>query len=471
MADFSLADPKGWEYDLHSVYSAYIGHFQLHNIPWYERSWGHLFSTFEEFLAFSWPVIVVTDVDTGKAHVVTRFNSIGAFLKMIKTRFGESLPEASNIQIVKPFETSQRRLHHVSDYTTYRKLHQTLPAHVLSAQKQRIRSGDPQAIRELWEKKDKTFLAIDFEWNERNDRTCLEWGYAAVRCGHLEAAGHWPPVPDTNYRKGHFIISEYVDKIVNKHCPTYPYAYAFGESQIISKTKLPQIIGTVISSFASPDSETLANTLVLVAHGVSGDLARLEEMKIKIPHNMFIIDTAVFERNLVSQGLRKVVRQPGSTLSLENLLRTFALTPSPDGRSTPLMLPNVTMHNAGNDALLTLFSLQFLLDPNGTHPPTPKRMVSNRMAGPPLMHMTLPTQFMVPQVFHGALPIAHTGSLPATPLTPSRAEYDLANEFGQMRIQNRSGSRSPGKILTPDGRNGVNDGRRLSGFDWQGGDK
>lgn len=51
--DFVLVDPKAWEYDLHSVrrsepcwnrhigpdrsgqiYSAYIGYFQVYNIPW-----------------------------------------------------------------------------------------------------------------------------------------------------------------------------------------------------------------------------------------------------------------------------------------------------------------------------------------------------------------------------------------------------------------------------------------------------
>jgi len=55
MADFTLVDPKGWEYDLHSVrpssgwkyssnviylfllqvYSAYMGYFQIYNVPWY----------------------------------------------------------------------------------------------------------------------------------------------------------------------------------------------------------------------------------------------------------------------------------------------------------------------------------------------------------------------------------------------------------------------------------------------------
>lgn len=137
---------------------------------------------------------------------MTRLNSIGAFLKMIKTRcvqlylktsyplrrcalhrFGETLPQAPNILQITPFETTNRHLRHVSDYSSYKKLHSTLPAAVLSALKSRVRSGEPKAIREVWEKKDKSFLAIDVEWNERNEKSALEWGYAAVRCGHLEA--------------------------------------------------------------------------------------------------------------------------------------------------------------------------------------------------------------------------------------------------------------------------------------------
>ena len=34
------------------------------------------------------------------------------------------------------------------------------------------------------------------------------------------------------------------------------------------------------SSFSSPDSETIANSLVLVGHGIHGDLDRLKEMNI-----------------------------------------------------------------------------------------------------------------------------------------------------------------------------------------------
>ncbi|KIK42484.1 hypothetical protein CY34DRAFT_142297 [Suillus luteus UH-Slu-Lm8-n1] len=310
MADFRLVNPEGWEYDLQSVYSAYIGYFQLHNVPWYDRTWGQFFETFEQFLGFSWPVITVTDSWTGRAHIVTRLTTVGAFIKMIKTRFGETLPTPDNMLKVAHFETSQRHLRNVADWATYKKLYTTLPAVALAAFKTRIRAGEPKAIRELWAKRDKTFLAIDFEWSERNPATFLEWGYAAVRCGHLEAVGAWPPMPESNYRKGHYIIGDYVDKIVNKHCPTYPWQYAWGDSQVIPRTKLPQIVQSVISSLVSPDAETTANSLVLVGHGVSSDIQRLEETKIKIPHNVLIIDTASFERALFNAGERGTMHDP-----------------------------------------------------------------------------------------------------------------------------------------------------------------
>ncbi|KAJ7226246.1 hypothetical protein B0H12DRAFT_1030531 [Mycena haematopus] len=396
MSDFTLVDPqKGWEYDLHSVYSAYMGYFQVNNINWYDRSWGHLFSTFEEFLAFSWPCISCTDVWTGRAHIVTRLNSIGAFLKMIKTRFGETLPQAPNILQVQPFESASRPLRTVSDYASYKRLHSTLSAAVLSAYKLRVRAGEPKAVRELWASRDRTFLAVDFEWSERNEKSCLEWGYAAIRCGHLEALGHWPPVPDANYRKGHYIVQEYVDKVVNKHCPTHPWQ--FGDSQVCPKARLPQIIQAIISSLASPDSETISNTLVLVAHGISGDLTRMEEMKIKLPHNMLILDTATFERALFAGGHRSTMIDPhtstpgnpkprtqNSTLSLENLLRSLPSPSDPQSHNPALqtqvlvpgqfpqpgaMIPGVVMHNSGNDAFMCLYALQLLLQPEGTQAP------------------------------------------------------------------------------------------------------
>ncbi|KAF9055729.1 hypothetical protein BJ165DRAFT_1428251 [Panaeolus papilionaceus] len=473
MTDFTLVDPRGWEYDLHSVYSAYIGYFQMYNVPWYERSWGHLFQSFEEFLAFDWPVITVTDTWTGRAHIVTRLTSIGAFLKMIKTRFGESIPQAPNILQVTPFETTNRHLRRVADYASYKKLHSTLPAAVLSALRARVKTGSPNAIKDVWESKDKSFLSISFEWSERNEKSVLEWGYAAVRCGHLEALGHWPPVPDSNYRKGHYIVAEYVDKVTNKYRPNYPWQYAFGESQVTPKSKLPQIIQAVISSLSSPDTETAPNHLVLVGHNMQGTLARLEEMKIKLPHNMLIIDTMIYERALYSEGLRGLMLDPkgnkqraaGSSLSFEHLLYSLARAPpsptSPDAEKQPaVVLPQCITHNSGNDALMCLFALQKLLDPIGTAVPTVKKTRSNRpgmaipnpmMApmGMPMMNLAA-TAGPFPYMGNPYATMPMSSSLPTMPVLQRPASsYDLAGEFGQMQMGMVRGNSSSVFLAAP----------------------
>ncbi|KAG0706658.1 hypothetical protein DFH29DRAFT_135826 [Suillus ampliporus] len=464
MADFRLVNPEGWEYDLQSVYSAYIGYFQLHNVPWYDRTWGQFFETFEQFLGFSWPVIAVTDSWTGRAHIVTRMTTVGAFIKMIKTRFGETLPTPDNMLKVTNFETAQRQLRNIADWATYKKLYMTLPAVALAAFKTRVRSGEPKAIRELWSKRDKTFLAIDFEWSERNPATFLEWGYAAVRCGHLEAyaflfcfvwdcrllmvlvfsVGAWPPVPETNYRKGHYIIGDYVDKIVNKHCPTHPWQYAWGDSQIIPRTKLPQIVQSVISSLASPDTETAANNLVLVGHGVSADIQRLEETKIKIPHNVLIIDTAAFERALFNTGERGAMHDPktgklraqGSTLSLGGLLHSLGIDPP------------CTLHNAGNDAFLCLLALQKILEPITSTPmPTfdPDARRKPKTTGVPLPSPVAFMGFLTVGAVEGGRPISAYLNSPGGSGSPRmRGMVDgMPDDMGSMRKVSKYGSASP----------------------------
>ncbi|KAG9082187.1 hypothetical protein FRC07_014284, partial [Ceratobasidium sp. 392] len=327
--NFQLVDVQGWDWDLHSVYSAYIGHFQSHGVPWYDRSWGHLFSSFEDFLTFGWPTVTVTDARTGKGHIVTRAGSVGAFSKMVKTRFGETLPKISNVMQVVPFEHSQRHLRQIADMATYRKVHATLPAAEFSAFKSRVK----HVIDRLWHSKDKSWLSIRFVWSEKSF-VPLEWGYAAVRCAHIAAVGTWPP-KEENYRKGHFVVAEYADK------------YAFGDTHVVGKSKLPDIINSVISSLATPDSESVANSLVLVGHNISGDLDRLAELKIKIPHNMLIVDTAV-------ASLRHAVFGPQlpREAPLARLLAAQARA------------PRCTLGNAGNDAWLALGAMIALIDRN-----------------------------------------------------------------------------------------------------------
>lgn len=54
-------------------------------------------------------------------------------------------------------------------------------------------------LASLWHKREKTFLALDFEWSEKS-MVILEMGYAVIRSAHLDASGVWPPDPETNYR-------------------------------------------------------------------------------------------------------------------------------------------------------------------------------------------------------------------------------------------------------------------------------
>ena len=49
----------------------------------------------------------------------------------------------------------------------------------------------------------------------------------------------------------------------------------------------------------SPDSETISNNLVLVAHGTTGDLRRLEEMKIS---KCFYVETDSLSTDISGLG-------------------------------------------------------------------------------------------------------------------------------------------------------------------------
>jgi len=188
----------------------------------------------------------------------------------------------------------------------------------------------------------------------------------------------------------------------------------------------------------------------------------------------------IYERALYSAGQRGVMQDPksdkvrlaGSNLSFENLLYSLTLprTPnSPSGsgdkptlqqqqQTPPLVLPQCTLHNAGNDAFMCLFALQKLLEPTGTSVPTIKKG-TNKLLGkhaqslpPPVAAM--PMAIPMPMInINGANPTMHyTGyATVSNAMSPSlslptglggriSASYDLASEFGQMQLDTRGNS-------------------------------
>ncbi|CAG7853858.1 SubName: Full=Uncharacterized protein {ECO:0000313/EMBL:CCA70136.1} [Serendipita indica DSM 11827] len=365
MATYNPVNPQnGWELDLHSVYSAYIAWFQQNGTPYWDEPWGEFFMDFQSFLYWGWPAITVTSVyEPYEPHIVTTLKSLHQFLKMINTRYGQKMEEVANMTKIRPFERNPQTMHYIDSISAYERLHATLPAVALAAQKKQIYAGSTRIIEMLWKAKDKTFLAIDFEWAERDPSSILEFGYAALRARHLVKTGNWPPVPEDNYRRGHFVVAEHVDVVANKHCPTFPRSYAFGHTHVVPKHQFRHIIQSIIDSLASPDSQTQANDLVLVAHGISGDLKRLNELQIRLPSNVLILDTSSFERELFRIGkgatttdtATRQSRQAGSTLSLSNLLRSLNADTA-----------TFRFHNSGNDSFGALMCLQLLLEQNTT---------------------------------------------------------------------------------------------------------
>lgn len=170
----------------------------------------------------------------------------------------------------------------------------------------------------------------------------------------------------------------------------------------------------------------------------------------------------VYERALYSAGLRAVMTDPktektrlsGSSLSFENLLLSLTIPFAPNSPNfdrqplsphpqplSPVVLPQCTLHNAGNGALMCLFALQKLLEPTGTLVPCIKTrgpkpgiagglMINSAAAAGGSMKIngrTPSPNMHYPGFAFATLPISNS-----TPRLPSA--YDLASEFGQMQI-------------------------------------
>jgi len=170
------------------------------------------------------------------------------------------------------------------------------------------------------------------------------------------------------------------------------------------------------------------------------------------------------------------VRLAGSNLSFENLLYSLTLPRTPNSPSgsgdkptlqqqqqlPPLVLPQCTLHNAGNDAFMCLFALQKLLEPTRTSVPTIKKG-TNKLLGKHAQNFPPPVAAIpMPMInINGANPTMHyTGyatvsnamspslSLPTGVAGRISASYDLASEFGQMQLDTR-GNFGGGGLTAP----------------------
>ncbi|WVW84107.1 hypothetical protein I302_106136 [Kwoniella bestiolae CBS 10118] len=386
-----------FDVDLHSIYAAYLGLFESSNTDWWDKSWGGYFTTFNDFLGFGWEVMVVVDSGTGKPHIAVRREQIALFAKMIRTRFGESLPKDPPTTLpLEPVPTrnlSLRRLITLRDLTSYRKLAQTLPAAELSYLRTRVKAGEVGVAEQLFYaggssgERDTsgvgvrdngvgyTFACVKTIWWEKGGspyglvpgvgRTqggksaqsgkglILEIGVATLRCANLRAVNVWPPIPDENYRKSHFIVEEWVDKRANVNPPNYPRAYAFGNSRFVAEKDVEKILDANVGALASQEADSHPNTLVLLTLGDPPPLPLPASST--LPSNILHLDVFALELNLLrraqDQGLPGLPDRHHPLTSLGALLQTLQIP----------IAPFAPLGNAGNEAYYTLLAFQKLM--------------------------------------------------------------------------------------------------------------
>ncbi|AFR94452.1 hypothetical protein C343_02533 [Cryptococcus neoformans C23] len=387
-----------FDVDLHSIYAAYIGLFESTNTDWWEKSWGGYFVSFNDFLGFGWEVMVVVDSETGKPHVAVRREQIALFARMIRTRFGESLskdpPTTLPLNPVPTRNLALRRLVTVRDLSAYRKLAASLPAAELSYLRSRVRSGEATVIEQLFYAggssgeretggvgvRDNgvgyTFACVKTNWWEKggppyglipgqgrthpgntgqgsNKGLVLEIGLAVLRCANLRALGVWPPVPADNYRKSHYVVEEWVDKRANHNPPTFPRAYAFGQSEFVAEKRVETILDATLNALASQENDGHANALILLTVGEPVPLPLPSSST--LPNNILQFDVLALEYNFLrraqAQGIPGTPDRQQPLTSLASLLQTLQI---------PIQ-PFAPLGNAGNDAYYTLLAFQKLV--------------------------------------------------------------------------------------------------------------
>lgn len=169
------------------------------------------------------------------------------------------------------------------------------------------------------------FLSIDIEQWEFNIRFITEIGLTIYR-------------PSTDLlpqiKTQHIIVSEYKKNCNGRYVPNNKNNFAGGKSYMLSKNDTRDIINGVIKRCSQE------STLVIVGHGVDGDIKALKYFGVDFPKNYEKLDTMEIWRETRKDG----------PCRLEVLLKLFNL-------------PFGLLHNAGNDAYATMLLLLKLADP------------------------------------------------------------------------------------------------------------
>lgn len=200
------------------------------------------------------------------------------------------------------------------------------------------------------------FIALDIEWWDKDSRVLTEIGVSILDTDDITslppkegAAGWFAAV-----KHRHLRVSEYEHIRNSTYVSGDPTAFQYGKSESIKSEDIFQSLEEVFSLVEQNKENTdSARKIVLVGHGIQGDIDVLKKRGIDLTNSPHIIDTLDTQDLWYAINGGYVNRQAG----LENILLNLDISYSKSD-----------LHNAGNDAALTMSAFLNILLLESTNP-------------------------------------------------------------------------------------------------------
>jgi hypothetical protein len=177
---------------------------------------------------------------------------------------------------------------------------------------------------DAFENKDTIYLSIDIETYEREPGLLTELGII-ISHPPIATEGKFPityPI--------HYIVKETSKYRNGRHVADNKYSFSYGTSRVVEGEVCKQAFEEILSHYQRLARENNLK-IVMVGHGFASDLRVLTKLGFNVPTDFHIIDTELLWK---SQRLARFS-------SLGKILKY-------------LEIPHGLLHNAGNDAYLTL---------------------------------------------------------------------------------------------------------------------
>ncbi|KAI5949621.1 hypothetical protein KGF54_005499 [Candida jiufengensis] len=190
-------------------------------------------------------------------------------------------------------------------------------------------------LKKIYGKKSILF-SIDIEAWEMNTKEITEIGISIYdpRFSKFSNIPHFQNI--------HIKLKEYLHRSNGKFVPNHSENFIGGKTIILNKYDTLVLIQSLINFFfLHQQSEPMIEKTYLVGHDIRGDIKWLNQLGVKLPPQYDIIDTSL---------LIKISKGGKNPYSLKSTLDF-------------LNIPNVFLHNAGNDAYYTLLATLKFMDP------------------------------------------------------------------------------------------------------------